>query len=170
MTNPEAESGDIFRIENFARIVELMKLNEINEVDIRQGTQRIRLRRGFAAAPVAAPVYEAPRAVAAAPSAPAISAGGGAAPAAPAANPDAGLVVIRSPMVGTFYTAREPSAPPIVKIGDQVGPESALCIIEAMKVFNEIPAEISGKIVAVLVQNGHPIEFNQPLFKVDPRG
>lgn len=166
MTNPESESGDIFRIENFGRIVELMKLNEINEVDIRQGTQRIRLRRGFAAAPVAAPVYEAPRAVAAAPAAPA----GGAAPAAPPANADAGLVVIKSPMVGTFYTSRNPESPPFVKVGDQVGPESTLCIIEAMKVFNEIPAEISGKITAVLVQNAHPIEFGQPLFKVDPRG
>ena len=73
-------------------------------------------------------------------------------------------------MVGTFYTASSPDAPAYVKVGDRVGPETAVCIVEAMKVFNEIPAEISGKITAVLVENGAPVEFNQPLFEVDTRG
>jgi acetyl-CoA carboxylase biotin carboxyl carrier protein len=72
-------------------------------------------------------------------------------------------------MVGTFYVASSPDVPPFVKVGDHVGPESIVCIIEAMKVFNEIPAEISGQIAAVLVENGAPIEFGQPLFKVDTR-
>ena len=72
-------------------------------------------------------------------------------------------------MVGTFYTAANPESPPFVKVGDHIGPESIVCIIEAMKVFNEIPAEVSGQIAAVLVENGAPVEFGQPLFKVNMR-
>ncbi len=86
-----------------------------------------------------------------------------------AAKADAQLAVIKSPMVGTFFPAPSPDAPPFVKVGDHVGPDTTVCIIEAMKVFNEIPAEISGQIVAVLVENGEPVEFGQPLFKIDPR-
>ncbi|MEX0585021.1 MAG: biotin/lipoyl-containing protein, partial [Pirellulales bacterium] len=70
------------------------------------------------------------------------------------------------PMVGTFYPAPSPEAPPFVKIGDHVGPETTVCILEAMKVFNEVPAEVSGRIVAVLVERGDPVEFGQPLFRV----
>jgi acetyl-CoA carboxylase biotin carboxyl carrier protein len=70
-------------------------------------------------------------------------------------------------MVGTFYMASSPEAGPFVKIGDHVGPDSTVCIIESMKVFNEIPGEVSGKILAVLVENGDPVEYGQPLFKVD---
>ena len=71
-------------------------------------------------------------------------------------------------MVGTFYAAASPDSAPFVKVGDQVGPETTVCIIEAMKVFNEIPAECSGKIVAVLVTSGQAIEFGQALFRVEP--
>ena len=71
-------------------------------------------------------------------------------------------------MVGTFYTAANPDSPPYVKIGDQVGPETTVCIVEAMKVFNEIPAECSGKIVAILAENGDAVELGQPLFRVEP--
>jgi acetyl-CoA carboxylase biotin carboxyl carrier protein len=77
------------------------------------------------------------------------------------------MVLIKSPMVGTFYAAQNPESPPFVKVGDHVGKDTAVCIIEAMKVFNEIPAGTSGKIVAVLVENGEPVEYAQPLFKVD---
>ncbi len=70
-------------------------------------------------------------------------------------------------MVGTFYAAPNPESPAFVKVGDHVGPESVVCIIEAMKVFNEIQAEISGQVVAVLVETGQPVEFGQPLFKID---
>ena len=79
------------------------------------------------------------------------------------------LAVIKSPIVGTFYTAPDPESPPYVKVGDHVGPETTVCLVEAMKVFNEIPAELSGKIVAVLVENGEPVEFGQAMFKVDTR-
>ena len=73
-------------------------------------------------------------------------------------------------MVGTFYTASSPDSSPFVKVGDQVGPDTVVCIVEAMKVFNEIPAECSGKIVSVLVENGAAIEFGQKLFRVDKSG
>ena len=87
-----------------------------------------------------------------------------------AAEPKAGgIAVIKSPMVGTFYAAPDPDSPPFVKVGDHVGPETTVCIVEAMKVFNQIPAEIAGRIIAVLAENGSPVEFGQPLFKVDTR-
>jgi len=79
------------------------------------------------------------------------------------------IALIKTPMVGTFYAASDPDSGPYVKVGDPVGSDTTVCIVEAMKVFNEIPAEVSGKIVAVLVENGEPVEFGQPLFKVDTR-
>ena len=94
----------------------------------------------------------------------------GCAPAAAKADADAGMVVIKSPMVGTFYRASGPDASPFIKVGDRIGPDKTVCIIEAMKVFNEIPAGVSGQVVAILVENGAPIEFGQPLVKVDPAG
>jgi len=78
------------------------------------------------------------------------------------------MVVIKSPMVGTFYKASSPDSPVFVKVGDRIGPEKTVCIIEAMKVFNEIPAGVSGQVVAILVENGAPVEFGQPLIKVEP--
>ena len=75
--------------------------------------------------------------------------------------------MIPSPMVGTFYAAPDPESPPYVKVGDHVGPETTVCIVEAMKVFNQIPAEVSGRIEAVLVENGESVEFGQPLFRVN---
>ncbi len=100
---------------------------------------------------------------------------GAAAPVAGAAGPaaapaeDAGLVPIRSPMVGTFYAASDPESKPYVGPGSEVGPESVVCIIEAMKVFNEIKAEMAGTIEKVMVQNAQPVEFGQPLFMVRVR-
>lgn len=109
-----------------------------------------------AAAPVAAPVAAAP-APAPAPAA---------APAAPAADDEAGVELFRSPMVGTFYARPNPDSDAFVRPGDQVNGESVLCILEAMKVFNEIQAEMSGEIVACLVQDGEAVEYDQPLFKI----
>jgi acetyl-CoA carboxylase biotin carboxyl carrier protein len=152
--------GEVFDVRKIRRLVELMKEHDLAEIDLREGETRIRLRRGNDQAPV---VLEPRAAFAPAPS-PQPSAS--AAPADAAA--DAKLAVVKSPMVGTFYNRPNPESPPFVKVGDHVGAESIVCIIEAMKVFNEIPAEISGKIVAALVENGEPVEFGQPLFKVDP--
>lgn len=162
---PEAASSDIFDIGRIRGLIELMKEHDLSEVDLRQNRQRIRLRRG--AEPIVQvgppPVAASPRpAAAAAPAAPAAEAG-----AAPPAADGPTIKIIKSPMVGTFYLRPRPDSKPFVSVGDHVGPETIVCIIEAMKVFNEIPAEISGKIVAVLVQNEEPVEFGKPLFKVD---
>ena len=87
-------------------------------------------------------------------------------PAAPAA----GLIEIKSPMVGTFYRSASPDKPPYAQVGDEVKAGSVVCIVEAMKLFNEIESEISGKIVKVLVEDASPVEYDQPLFLVDPKG
>jgi len=89
-------------------------------------------------------------------------------PPSAADDDDANFLKIVSPMVGTFYLASEPEAPPFVKVGSEVHPEAVVCILEAMKVFNEIKAEVSGTIEKVLVENGHAVEFGQPLFLVRP--
>jgi acetyl-CoA carboxylase biotin carboxyl carrier protein len=164
MSDSSSNSGDIFDMKKVRRLVELMEEHDLSEIDLKQGDQRIRLRRGpelvsvggatASFAPAAAPS----RSNAAAP---------GTAAAQPAEETD--LAVIKSPMVGTFYTSANPESPPFVKVGDHVGPDSVVCIIEAMKVFNEIPAEVAGQIAAVLVENGAPVEFGQPLFKVQAR-
>lgn len=118
------------------------------------------------AMPVAAPVAAAPVAAAPAPAAPA------AAPAAPAAeassDDDSKYVAIKSPMIGTFYRKPSPDKDNFVNVGDDVSPDTVVSMIEAMKLFNEIEAEITGKIVKVLVDDGSPVEYDQPLFLVDP--
>lgn len=153
---------DVFDVRKVRKLVELMNDHDLSEIDLKQADQRIRLRKGVDAATlVAAPAAAAPMTPAPAPPA---------APSAPApAAADSGAT-INSPMVGTFYASSSPDSAPFVKVGDQVGPDTTICIIEAMKVFNEIPAECSGKITAVLAENGAPVEFGQPLFKIDPAG
>ncbi len=156
-------SSDVFDVRKVRRLVELMNEHELAEVDLRQGDQRIRLRRGQepvvtlggASAPAPAPPVAAP--------APAPSA---ASPPPAAAAEEANVAFVTSPMVGTFYLASSPESPPLVSVGDSVGSDTIVCIIEAMKVFNEIPAECTGKILARLVENGDPVEYGQKLFKV----
>jgi len=165
MNTPATSSQDIFDVRKIRRLVELMKEHDLTEIDLQQGEVRIQLRRGSSAAatvigvPQAAPVPMPPPA---APSAPESDV-----PGAP--GDSKGIALIKSPMVGTFYAAPDPDSPPFVKVGDHIGPETTVCIVEAMKVFNQIPAEASGRIIAVLAENGAPVEFGQPLFKVDTR-
>jgi acetyl-CoA carboxylase biotin carboxyl carrier protein len=159
MAGNSSREGDIFDVKRIRRLVELMNEHELAEIDLRQADLRIRLRKGTEGV-----IAETAPRRAAADHRPAAEE----APAA-ASTQDAALVAIKSPMIGTFYAAPSPDAPPYVKVGDHVGPATPVCTIEAMKVFNEIPAEVSGKIAAVLVENGAPVEFGQPLFKVDPR-
>jgi acetyl-CoA carboxylase biotin carboxyl carrier protein len=163
MSNSAPNSGDIFDVKKVRRFVELMKEHDLAEIDLRQGEQRLRLRRG------AEPMVIGGGSVAYQPPPPATLSSGGSSPASSPPAEDVDLQVIKSPMVGTFYSAANPESPPFVKVGDHVGPDSVVCIIEAMKVFNEIPAEVSGQIAAVLVENGAPVEFGQPLFKVQVR-
>ena len=141
------------------QMVKLMAANDLNTVDVRDGDRRVILKRG--AAYVAAP---APVAAQAAAPAPAPSA----TPAPAAANPDAGLVPIKSPMVGTFYAAASPDAKPFVSVGSTVDDETDVCVVEAMKVFNNIKAETRGTIAKVVVTNGQTVEFGQVLFLVKP--
>ena len=165
MASPPPNSGDIFDVRRIRRLVELMNDHDLAEIDLRDADIRIRIRKGHE--PVIAPMAASPVLPAAYEPAPAKSAPS--APSSPAAASEEHLSVIKSIMVGTFFAAPSPDAPPFVKVGDRVGPETTICIIEAMKVFNEIPAGISGQIVAVLVESGDPVEFGQPLFKVDTR-
>jgi len=157
---------ELFDVRKIRRLVELMKEYDLTEIDLQQGDARIQIRRGGEPAPLAPgvrPVYAQPEAPPVEPPKPA--------PAQPAeSKPDEDHVVyIRSPMVGTFYAAPDPDSPPYARVGDPVGPDSVVCIVEAMKVFNQIPAEVSGRIVGVLVENGEPVEYGQPMFKVDTR-
>jgi acetyl-CoA carboxylase biotin carboxyl carrier protein len=153
--------ADIFDVKKVRQLIELMKEHDLSELDLRQADHRVKIRRGGEVVAYTGPVAQAPAPPAAAPAA---------APAAPApaAAGDSRMLVIKSPMVGTFYKASGPDSPAFVKVGDRIGPEKTVCIIEAMKVFNEIPAGVSGQVVAILVENGAAVEFGQPLIKVDP--
>ena len=161
-SNTGPAPGDIFDVKKVRKFIELMNEHDLAEIDLKQGDQRIRLRRPEAvtmSAMPTMPMSATPAASAAASSAPKA--------AEPAAD-ESKFIVIKSPMVGTFYAAANPESPPFVKVGDRVGPETTVCIVEAMKVFNEIPAECAGRIAAVLTQSGDAVEFNQPLFRVEP--
>ena len=153
--SPAPSRTDIFDVEKVTKLIDLMKEHDLSEIDLKQGDTAVRLKRGGDVMVAAAAAPAAPRAAA-------ISA------APPAAPAEEKMLVITSPMVGTFYKASGPDAPPFVKVGDRIGPEKTVCIVEAMKVFNEIPAGVSGQVVAILVENGAPVEFGQPLIKVDP--
>jgi acetyl-CoA carboxylase biotin carboxyl carrier protein len=156
---------DVFDVRKIRRLVELMTERDLTEIDLRHGDQRVRIRRGGEPASAgAARVAVSPPPAAAPSPQPSREA-----PSAAAAPKEDYIVLIKSPMVGTFYAASDPDSPAYAKVGDPVGPESVVCIVEAMKVFNQIPAEVSGKIVGVLVENGEPVEYGQPLFKVDTR-
>ena len=162
MSEPDPTAGSVFDTERITRLVELMKQHDLSEIDLRESRQRIRICRG-PLEPVR-PTYSA--APAAASGAPAVAAEPRAAAAAQPAD-GANIVLIKSPMVGTFYSRPNPKAEPYVKVGDRVDTSTVVCIVEAMKVFNEIPAEVRGKIVAILANDGEGVEFDKPLFKVD---
>lgn len=146
-------------------LVELMKENDLCEIEIVEGENKIHLKRPqpqvTALPQMAMPQYAAP---AAAPQAPA----SGAVPAETTEEDTSNLIEITSPMVGTFYSSPSPDSDPYVSVGDTVGPETVVCIIEAMKVMNEIKAETSGTIAEVNCQAGQAVEFGEVLFKVKP--
>lgn len=143
-------------IKHIKDLVTLMKDNDLTEVDIKDGEQGICIRRGGAVTVQAAPVQVH------APAAPQPAA----APAAQAPAPASGQVTIDSPMVGTVYLAPNPDAAPFVKIGQRVSKDTVVCLIEAMKVFNEIKAEKDGVVEQILVSNSAAIEFGQKLFAI----
>ena len=151
------------RIDEIKKLIELVERSGIGELEVRSWWRSIRIAKTpqgearllpmVAPAPAAAP-----------------SASASAQPAAEAMADVAaeGLVVIASPMVGTFFRAASPTAEPYAKVGGQVAAGQAVCIVEAMKLMNEIESEVSGTVVKILVENGQPVEFNQPLFHIRP--
>jgi len=149
-------------IKDIRRIVEMMKVNDLTEFSIKDNGFELAMKRGNGDAQViyAAPGVAPVAAPAAFPAAPA---------AAPAEDEDDGLVEIPSPIVGTFYRKPAPDADNFVSEGSEITPDTVVCIVEAMKVMNEIKAEIKGTIKKILVDDATPVQYGQPLFLVDPK-
>ena len=147
-------------IRKVKKLIELLEESDIAEIEIHENEESVRISRASTIAPtmVATAPVAAPAAVAAAPAA--------SAEAKPAAAAEPEGHVIRSPMVGTFYRAPSPGAKPFVEEGGAVSNGDTLCIIEAMKILNQIESDKSGKIVDILVENGQPVEYNEPLFVI----
>jgi acetyl-CoA carboxylase biotin carboxyl carrier protein len=150
------------------RLVKLMASNDLNTVDVRDGDKRVILKRGanFITPNASAGFYAAPSQAPSVNQAPSPGLASGA--AKEAVDEDAGLTAIKSPMVGTFYAASSPDAKAFVSVGSRVDDETDVCVIEAMKVFNNIKAECKGTIARILVTNGQTVEFGQTLFLVKP--
>lgn len=161
MTNSSSE-GSSFDLERLRELIEMMEEHDVTEVNLRRGDEQWRLRRG------PAEVYQLGGPPAPAPAAPAPL------PATPAPVSESSAPAtesgpsITAPTVGTFYTSPSPEDPPYVQIGTKVSPDTTVCLIEAMKVFNPIQAEVSGTVTEILVKNGDPVEFGQPLFRYQP--
>ncbi len=151
-------------LKDIKAIIDLMKKNSISEFEMEKQDFKIRLKRGLNGGPPAAVSDDAPQPLPAVLPLPAASSPPPV-PAQPAASLESD---IKSPMIGTFYRAPSPESGNYVEVGTEVNPDSVVCIIEAMKVMNEIKAEVKGVVTQVLVENAKPVEFGQPLFKVRP--
>ena len=151
-------------IKQIQDLIKFVHKSGVNEVSIEENDFKITIKTNqaptvvTASIPAAAPLAAAPAPVAAAP----------VAAAAPAVSESDNYLTIKSPMIGTFYRSASPDKPSFVNLGDEIKAGQVLCVVEAMKLFNEIEAEISGRIVKVLVDNASPIEYDQPLFLVEP--
>jgi acetyl-CoA carboxylase biotin carboxyl carrier protein len=145
--------------EEIKELLQIFNESDVAEMEVQRGTNRLRLRRAVAAqehvVPAAAPQ---PSAAPANHPVPAL-----------AARADANQILVKSPIVGTYYDAPAPGAPTFVKVGDSVEPGQVLCIIESMKLMNEIEAEVAGVVAAKLVENGRPVEYGEALFSIRPR-
>ena len=151
-------------VQQVRELIELMVEHDLTEIRIKQGDTTVSLRKGpygevsvmpapvvqAAAVPLPAPVVEAP--------------------AAAEPSEDEGLVAVASPMVGSFYTAPDPDSPPFIKVGQEVSPDTTVCIIEAMKVFNEIKAEVAGTVERIVAANQKAVEFGETLMLIRPKG
>ncbi len=142
-------------MDKIKELISLMNANDLSEIEIQEDALRIKVRKtdgGYQPMVLPAGSLPAPAEV-----------------VQQLANKD-NLAEITSPMVGTFYRAATPGAEPLVEVGDTLDPETPVCVIEAMKIINEIKAEVTGKVAETLVEDGQPVEFGQPLFKVAPTG
>jgi acetyl-CoA carboxylase biotin carboxyl carrier protein len=155
-------------IRKVKKLIELLEESGIAEIEIKEGEEAVRISRmptGGVVTHVAPALMQAPAAMAAPAAAPVAAAAAGAAPAVPARR--ANEHVVAAPMVGTFYASASPGAKPFVEIGSEVKEGQVLCIIEAMKMMNQIESDKSGKITAIMATNGDPVEFGQPLFVIE---
>lgn len=171
MSDKEKSAGESFDLDRLKQLIRLMEKHDLSEVKLEGGDQKWVLRRGTQGAP--GPVYWGPNAggypqAMPPPPAPAAIASTGETSETAAPSSDEGLVEIKSPTVGTFYASPQPGDPPFVKIGDRVSADTVVCIVEAMKVFNQIVAEVSGSIAKMVVNDGDAVEFGQVLFLVKP--
>jgi acetyl-CoA carboxylase biotin carboxyl carrier protein len=159
-------------LKEIKELVQFLKEEDISEFELERGDVKIRIKRGADSAqppadriitvhPAPVPAMHAPGAVPPPPAPPAV-------PTEPA-KPEEGLHMVKSPIVGTYYESPSPGSPPFVKPGDLVEAGQVLCIVEAMKLMNEIEADVAGEIVKCLVKNGQPIEYGQDLFAIRPR-
>jgi len=165
------DKGDSFDLDKFRKLLQLMEKFGVTEVALQNEEESWKIRRGprqVAYAPAAYPAEfpvmptAAPPAASAAQAPATVQPAPAAAPAAPAG------ITINAPAIGTFYASPSPDDPPFVTVGSVVKPDTVVCIIEAMKVFNQIQAEKSGRIVEILVENGDAVGFGQPLFRIEP--
>jgi acetyl-CoA carboxylase biotin carboxyl carrier protein len=154
-------------LSDLKEILKILEEQDITEFELEQDGVKLRVCRGAAAVtqPAASLLTAAP---APAPAAPGPLAGAAAAAAAPAPAPEADGSVVRSPIVGTFYRSPDPNSPPFVSVGDAVKVGQVLCIIEAMKLMNEIEAEMAGEVTKVHPENGQPVQYGDPLFTIRP--
>jgi acetyl-CoA carboxylase biotin carboxyl carrier protein len=159
-------------------LIEFLIEKDIAEFELERGDVKVKIKRAADVAPVAVPesryiaVHPAPAPVPdsiSAPTAAPVKVDLAAAAAAVPAEPEENLHIVRSPIVGTFYEAPSPGAPPFIKVGDQVEVGQVLCIVEAMKLMNEIECDVAGEVVKKLVANGQPIEYGQELFSIRPK-
>jgi acetyl-CoA carboxylase biotin carboxyl carrier protein len=159
-------------LKDIKAIIDLMKKNSISEFELERQEFKIKLKRGSVSGEDSPVVYAAQPVVAlpavAAVSPATLPATQSSAAATPAVAAPSNEIDIKSPMIGTFYRAPSPEAGPYVEIGTEVSPDTVVCIIEAMKVMNEIKAEVRGVVTQILVENAKPVEFGQPMFKVKP--
>ena len=147
-------------IRKVKKLIELLEASSVDEIEIKEGEESVRISRNTAApiamaAPVAAPAMPAPVPAVPAP-----------APAAPEAAAPSTANAVKSPMVGTFYRSPSPDAAPFVEVGQSVRAGDVLCIVEAMKMMNQIEADHAGTVTAIHVDNGEPVEFDQPLITI----
>jgi acetyl-CoA carboxylase biotin carboxyl carrier protein len=163
--NP-SESVPPLDARNIHQLVRLMKKYDLTAIDLIDGATQIRLRRRGPEGVAGPGMMTSHPAVMAQPvvATPPVST----APATPTAPPPSNDVVVESPMVGTYYSSPAPDAPPFVSVGTAVRPDTTVCVIEAMKVFTDIPAGLSGTVTEILVKSGQPVEFGQALFRVRP--
>jgi acetyl-CoA carboxylase biotin carboxyl carrier protein len=165
VANDESNKPNPFDVATIKQLVALMSRHDLSEIDLREGDVRLRLRRGGReVAPVVSVASPVSPATPVHPPA--------TAPAPPlkddGVKPTKALHEIKSPTPGTFYSSANPGAEAFVRVGSQVTPTTVVCLIEAMKIFNEIQAECSGTITEILVENQQPVEYGQVLFRVDP--